>query len=325
MAQPAGLTKTYDLAGIREDLEDMIYDISPMDTVFMTSIERGSATSTLHEWQTDSLAAFSRTNAALEGDDFSATTAAATTRLKNYCQISKKEVVVSGTSDAVRKAGRSKELAYQVLKRGKELKRDIEAALLSNNAATAGAAASARLAAGAETWIYHTQSIKASGNTTGTTPAPSSGVAGTAPTDGTATVTVTETLLRSALQVAWENGGETDMILLSAKQKNYVDGFTGIATRYRDVASKSQAQIVGSADVYVSSYGPHQIRLSRYMRDRTILCLDTSMWGVAYLRPFQTIDIAKTGDSEKKMVLAEYTLVCKNPLASTKLQDMATS
>lgn len=323
MAAPAGtITRFSNPNPLREDLEDIIYDISPMDTWFLSNVERMSAKNTLHEWQTDALDAHTAGNAAIEGDDFSAVTAADTSRLKNYTQISKKEVVVSGTQEAIRKAGIDGMMAYQIMRKGKALKRDIEAACLQNNAATSGAAASARVAASVETWLYTTLHIKA-GEASATTPAPASGIAGTAPTDGTATGTpFAESHLQTALGVAWSNGGEVNVILLPNSLKSEFNTFSGIATRFRDVASRDQAQVVGAADVYVSSFGSHNVVLSRYMRTQTALCLDTSLWGVAYLRPFQTMDIAKSGDSQKKMVIAEWTLVAKNPLGNAKVSPV---
>jgi hypothetical protein len=125
------------------------------------------------------------------------------------------------------------------------------------------------------------------------------------------------------LKQAWSSGGETDVILCGATLYNTISGFTGIATRFRDVGSKQQAQIIGAADVYVSAYGSHKIMLSRYSRATTIFCFDMKTWGVAYLRPFQTVDIAKVGDADRKMLLAEYTLVAKSPLANTKATNVS--
>jgi hypothetical protein len=328
MAIPAGITSRYgnagnDAVGIREDLEDIIYDITPTDTIFLSTVEKMSAKSTYHEWQVYSLEAATADNKQLEGDDFSATTAAMTTRYGNFTQIATKRVVVSGTYEALDKAGRDSQIRFETMKMGLALKRDVESSLLSNNKSSAGSQSAARALAGVESWIYSTQSIKASTNTTGTTPAPTTSAL-VGPTDGTATATVTEALLRSALQVQWQNGGAAGTLMMGAAQKGFVDQFTGIATRFRDVGSKSQAQIIGAADVYVSSYGSHQIRLSRFMRTRTILCLDFNYWGVATIagRNFKTVDVAKTGDSEKRMILWEGTLVAKNPLASTKIQDL---
>ena len=311
-------SKAYDLAGgaLREDLRDIIYDISPMETVFMTRAGRGTAKSTTHEWQIDALAAPAK-NAAIEGDTFTAGARALPTRLKNYTQIARKEFEVTGTAQRVDNAGMRELLAYHTARAGKEIKRDIERDILSDEPASAGSSTTPRVSAGAESWIYFPNHINATGQTTATTTAPVSGFATSPVTDGTATA-FTETDLRSALQKSWSAGGEVDVVLVGATLYNKISSFTGIATRFRDVGAGQQAQIIGAADVYVSAYGRHNIMLSRYCRSTTVFCLDMKTWELAYLRPFQTVDIAKVGDADRRTILAEYTLVAKSPTANTK-------
>ncbi len=307
---------------VREDLEDIIYNISPMDTYFLSHIEKSTAKNTLHDWNVDTLTAATSANAFVEGDDFSAQAAADTTKYRNYTQILRKEVVVSGSLDAVNQAGKSTETAYQVMKKGKELKRDLEVTLLGNgwggSGASAGANASPRTMAGVENWLFSTAHIKLTGQTTSTTTAPVSGVANNTPNDGSTTALL-EADVQTALATAWANGGDVDVIITPTVPKRRIDGFTGIATRFRDVGAGQQAQIIGAADVYVSDFGSHKVVLSRYVRSTTVLFLEMDLWGIAYLRPFQTIDIAKSGDSTKKMILCEATLVAKNPLGHAKV------
>lgn len=317
-----GVTTRYDLSNpIREDLEDIIYDISPMDTVCLSRFfGRTKVSSTLHEWQIDSLRAGATSNAVVEGMNFSATAAANTTRLKNYTQISVKEIVVSGTMQAVNKAGMSSAMGYLLAKYGKELKRDMECAMLSRNEATAGVAASARVSAGIQTYLETSLHIHPSSSVATTTAWLSGGIPTSTAVNGSATTTAfTSAILETALGVAWANGGETDVILLSAKQKAVANSFTGIATRFREVASKQQAQIVGAADVFVSSFGDHKLVLSRYLDPDVVLCLDTAQWAVGYLRPIQTTEISKVGDAERRMILTEWTLVGKQPQSTTKI------
>ncbi len=321
MAVPTGNFGTYDAKGIREDLEDIIYDISPMDCYFFNNAARGRATSTTHEWQTNVLDSPVSTNQWLEGDDFSGQAVTATTRLKNFTSIARKDFVITRTTNKVNTAGRKEELAYQTMNKGKALKRDIEKALLSTQPASVGTSALPRVHAGVEVWIYTDNAVHATGQSGTTTPAPVAGIAATAGTDGTATAFV-EADLKSALQQAWSMGGETDVILLSPTLKNKLDAFTGIATRFRNVGAGEQGDIVGAADVYVSSYGSHKVVLSRYMRASAVLCLDMSTWGVAWLDPIQMVEIAKSGDSEKRMIVGEYTLVAKAPTANTKLGNV---
>lgn len=320
-AAGTGVTTRYDLSNpIREDLEDIIYDISPMDTVCLSTFGRTRVSSTLHEWQIDSLRTASTGNAVVEGMNFSATAAANTTRIKNYTQISVKEIVVSGTMEAVKKAGMSSSMGYLLAKYGKELKRDMEAAILSRNEATAGVGASARVSAGMQTYLETSLHIHTPSNVATTTAWLSGGIPNSTAVNGSATTTAfSQALLETALAVAWANGAETDMVLMSSKQKALANAFTGIATRFRDVGSKQQAQVIGAADVFVSSYGDHKLVLSRYLDPDVVLCIDSSQWAVGYLRPIQTTEISKVGDAERRMILAEWTLIGKQPQSTTKI------
>lgn len=321
MSAPTAAFATYNQIGIREDLEDIIYNIAPMDTYFFNNIGRSTAKNVLHDWQTDTLDTPSKTNKFTEGDDFSAQAVNPTSKLRNYTQIARKDFVITRTSNVVNTAGRKEELAYQTVLKGKALKRDVESHLVSNENASAGTSASPKSAAGAETWIYTANHISATGQTTNTTPAPVSGLASTAGTDGSITAMV-EADFKNALLQAWSCGGETDVILLSPTLKQKSDAFTGLATRFRNVNAGDQADIVGAADVYVSSYGSHKIVLSRYIRASAVLFLDLSTWAIAWLDPIHMENIAKSGDSEKRMLVGEYTLVCKTPLANTKLTNV---
>lgn len=321
MTQVAGTTDSYDLIGIAEDVEDAIFNISPTDTPFMTMAGRKKATNTLHQWQTDALAA-TAANRQVEGDDATYATATPTTMLSNYTQISRKTVIVSRTADTVKKYGRAKELARLVTKYGKELKRDMEAALTGNQASSAGGSQTARSSAGIESMIAGNRII-AAGNTTGTTPGYAGGV-WAAPTDGTATVTITEALLVSGIQAAWDDGGNPTTIMLGYGQKKQIATFSG-ATKYAGTyveGGKAQAALIGAVDVYISDAGSHKLVLNRFMRTRTILGLDPEYVSVAFLDGIQMEDLAKTGDAEKKMLITEFCLVCENPDAHFKVQDL---
>jgi hypothetical protein len=321
LGAPTAAFAAYNQIGVREDLDSIIYNIAPMDTYFFSHAGKGKATNVLHEWQTDSLDSPSSTNKYTEGDDFSAQAINPTTRLKNYCQIARKDFVITRTANQQNTAGRKEELAYQTVLKGKSLKRDIEKHLLSKENASAGTSASPRSAAAVETWIYTTNDVSATNVTTNTTPAPVSGLASTAGTDGTATA-FAEGDLKNALQQAWSQGGETDVILLPPNLKNKLDNFTGVATRFRNVTAGQQAEITGAADVYTSSYGSHKVVLSRYCRASVVLCLDMSTWSVDWFDPIQMVEIAKSGDSEKRMLVGEYTLKAKTPTANTKMTNI---
>ena len=320
MAAPVPATKSYDLSGnaLREDLQDIIYDISPMDTIFMMRAGRGTCGSTVHEWQTDALAA-AAANAAIEGDDHSAVARALPSRLKNYTQISRKDIVVTGTSRKLNTAGFKEILGFHVARASKEIKRDMEFGMLSASRASAGTSVSPRVSGGVPNWIYSGQHYKTSAQTTQTTTAPASGFARSTGTSWTASPTAyVEVDLRDMLKLAWSTGGEVDITLCDSVSFNRFSAFTGVATRFRDVASRAPAQTIGFSDVYVSPYGTTQLVLSRWMPANSAYCLQMDMWSVNYLRPFSVQEIAKAGDSDKRMLLSEWTLVCKNPLAHSK-------
>jgi hypothetical protein len=317
MATAANLT--YNTNGRAEDFHDLIYDISPTDTPFLTRAKRLKASQTLHQWQTDALDTASA-NAHIEGDDASFATAPSTTVLNNYTQISKKTLFISRTAETVRKYGRKSEVAKQLIKKGKELKRDIEYAAVRNQAATAGAAASARQSASFESWLGGNRVIPST-NTTGTSTPITGGTASSAPTDGT-TGTFTEAHLQSALQLAWEDGGDPSLIMMSALNKRLFNAFSGVATKFNEVKGATQANIIGAADVYVSDFGNHMVVLNRYMRNAAVFCIDPEYIGIAWLDPIRKEELAKTGDGTKHQIVGEWTLVVQNPDAHAKIMGV---
>jgi hypothetical protein len=318
MAVPTDTTQTYQVVGRREDLTDVIHDVTPTETPFMSAIGKTTASSTYHEWQTDALAAASGTNKVIEGDDPANDAITATVRLGNYTQLSDKVIQVSSTQRASNNAGRGDELSYQLMKRSKELKRDMETTLTGNYASNAGAAGTARACAGFEAWIQTNDSRGATGGNT----AFSAGIQAAA-TDGTQRV-YTETLLKDVLQLCWENGGEPTQVHVGAFNKKAMSGFTGIADQVRDTGNK-RATIVGAADVYVSDFGQLSIIANRFSRSRSALVVDPTMWKLAYYQRFKTEDLAKTGHSDRKMLSVEYTLEACNEKSSGCVADLTTS
>ena len=312
---------TYSGVGIAEDFEDIIFDISPEDTPFLSVCKRTKAGQTFHQWQTDSLKA-AGANAQIEGLDSTFATLSPTTVLGNYCQISSKTVNISGTYDVVRKYGRKSETAYQLMKAGKELKRDIEYAIVRNQASSAGGQATARATGSIESWIGSQSGnmSKATGCTGATTIGFASGVVA-APTDGTQ-VTFIEADLQTTLGLAWTDGGDPSLILMSSTNKKRFSAFAGIATKYNEVKGQNQGIIVGAADVYVSDFGNHTVKMDRFMRDYAVLCIDPDYVGLAQLRPIEKTELAKTGDSTKWLLLTEYALVVQNPDAHAKLASV---
>jgi hypothetical protein len=308
----------YDAIGQREDLTDVIYDISPTETPFMSSIGKTKATAVYHEWQTDSLAAATTNNAAVEGADASDATLSPTTRLGNYTQILQKTIKVSGTLDAVNKAGRKSEKAYQLAKASQELKRDLETILLSNQGRSAGSSNStARKMGSLLSWIKTNSDAQTNG-------ADPTTIGVSTRTDGN-TRTFTETLLKSVVAEVFSSGGVPKILMVGATGKQKVSSFTGLSAYRYNVnggTGSAQATIIGAADVYLSDFGSMSVVPNRFMRTRDALILDPEYAALAYLRPFQTIELAKAGDADKTQVLVECTLEVKNEAAHGIVADL---
>ncbi len=314
MTVPSNTYMRYTSIGVREDLSDVIYDISPTDTPIMSSIGKAKATNTLHEWQTDALAAATTNNALIEGDDATAASLSPTVRLTNFTQIVGKTVQISGTLEAVDKAGRKSEKAYQLAKASAEIKRDIETILTANQAKTNGTATSSARKMGALlSWI--TSNV-------------SKGSAGTNPTgDGsdvrsdTTTRTFLESMLQSVAQQIFSAGGTPKLLVVPPGLKATTSGFTGVAAQ-RYVTGAEPTTIVAAAGAYLSDFGLISIVPDRFMRSVDALVLDPEYAALAYLRPFQTNDLAKTGDSEKTSILAELTLEVRSEKAHGGIFDI---
>ena len=310
--------KTYESVGNREDLTDVIYNISPTDTPFMSSVGKTKATAVYHEWQTDSLADASTANAVVEGADASSATLAPTTRVGNRTQISQKTIQIAGTLESVDKAGRKSEKAYQLSKASSELKRDMEKILLSNQAAVTGDAATARKLGSLQAWL-NTNYVGAGTAGSGGTTARVSGV----------DAAFTETMLKNAVKSAYEQGGNPSVLMVTPTQKQVVSGFAGIAEQRYQAPSNAPTTIVGAADVYLSDFGTLSVVPNRFMtadgddNGEVAFVLDPEYASIAYLRPFATNELAKTGDSEKTQLIVEYTLEVKNEKAHAIIADLA--
>jgi hypothetical protein len=310
--------QTYTAIGQREDLSDIIYNISPTDTPLMSSIGKTKATAVYHEWQVDSLAAASLTNKAVEGADATSATMGVTTRAGNRTQIFQKTVQIAGTLEAVDKAGRKSEKAYQLAKASSEVKRDMELTLLSNQLAAAGDSSTARTLGGLQAWL-------ATNGDFGT-----SGVAGasgtTARTDGTDR-TFTETILKTVVKEVYTAGGNPKVLMVNPAHKQTVSAFAGIAAQRYMAPSNEATTIIGAADVYLSDFGTMAVVPNRFMNatnacDETAFVIDPDMLAIAYLRPFSTNELAKTGDSEKTQLICEATLEVKNEAAHGIIADL---
>lgn len=261
----------------------------------MSSIGKTKARGTYHEWQTDELATAAN-NSNIEGDDTSFSTPTATTRVGNYCQISKKSVVVAGTLDAVNKAGRKQEIGYQIQKASKELARDMEFALLQNASSNAGATGTARQLKGVTGFISTNQ------------------------TDNGGTTALSQAILETAIQNAWTQGGTPDCILANPTAKGTISDMVTGVTKFRDETDK---KIVNTVSVFESDFGTLEVKASRHNISDEVYVIQKDLWKLAQLRPVKVEDLAKTGDAEKKQIVTEYTLVSLQEKGNASIINIA--
>jgi hypothetical protein len=318
MAQPTNTLDSYDVKGIREDLSDVIYNISPEETPFYTACAKGKATNTLHEWQTDTLRS-SAVNAHIEGDDTIAEARAVTSRLGNYTQIFKNAVTIPGTDTGLNKAGRAREMAYQVLKISREQKLDIEKALFANQARVVGSSSAARRLAGAPAWI--TTNVNFQSGSSGANP---TGDGTDARTDDGTPTAFSQTKFDDVMQQIWVSGGKPDSVYLSAYQMNIALGFTGNNNQRSNITAEAE-KVIKHMAVYVTPWGTVEFKPTRENRGRDVFIMQDDMWGVGILRSTKNEPLAKTGDNEKRQVLTELTLICRNEAASGGIFDNTTS
>jgi hypothetical protein len=303
--------------GIREDLTNIIEDVSPTETPFMSMIGRGKARNVFHEWQTDALAAAVDDNAVIEGDDATNDAISATTRVGNYCQISDKVIQLTGTVQAVDFAGKQKNVkGYQLMRRSQELKRDMDMQMCSNKASVIPTSAVAAVSGGYECFITTNDSRGTGGSDTGY-----SGGLWNAPTDGTQRA-ITEDMLKAVLKLCWDNGGKPTKLICGSFNKQKISGFTGGSTRFDKGEDK---RLTAAIDYYISDFCEVQVVPSRFSRSRSVLVVDPTLWSLCYLRKFQTHELAKLGDSDRWQLLVQYCLRGNNELGSGIIADLTTS
>jgi len=318
MAQPTNTFDSYDAKGIREDLSDVIYDISPEETPFYTACAKAKASNTLHEWQTDALRS-SGDNAHIEGDDTIAEARSATVRLNNRTQIFKNSVVIPGTDVGLNKAGRAREMAYQVLKIAKEQKLDIEKAMFANQAKVAGDATTARRMAGVPAWLTTNTNFQS-----GSSGADPTGDGSNARTDDGTPTAFSQTKFDAVMQAIWVAGGKPDSVYLSAFQMNLALGFTGNNNQRSNITAEAE-KVIKHMSVYVTPWGTVEFKPTRENRARDVFIMQDDMWAVGVLRATKNEELAKTGDNEKRQVVTELTLVCRNEKSSGGIYDNTTS
>ncbi len=331
MAVPTNTRETYGAIGVREDLSNIIYNISPMDTPFVNGCGRGSCDNTLFEWQTDELKT-AAANTQIEGNDYTSTAATEPRRLSNYTQISATQVQTSGTAEAVDFAGRKSSQAYQLAKRAKEMKRDMEYMLLQGTAKAAGSSGTARETAAYSTWIgtnsTSTSPIIAASTGAGLANSGSSTYPDgtTSATTGGADTAITLAMINTCVARIWDLGGSPDTILCKSDVKQTISsssvGGSVVADLYKDVGSSDKpATAVNAVDVLVTDFGTFKVVPDRFLPDGNCDIVDFDLWSIDYLRPFRTETLAKSGDSVKQLLIAEYGLRAKNGSGSGQIKS----
>lgn len=315
---------SFDAKGIREDLANIIYDISPEETPFQSNIGQETVSNTYFEWMTDTLAAADSSNQHIDGDDITSYTAVTpTVRVGNRTNISRKTFIIADNLQFQDLAGRNSEVAYNIVKNGKELRRDMEAILCANTIPTAGSSSAPRKTGGLSAWLSTNSNSNTAGASAGANPVLTAGIPTTIQTEGTKRA-FTETLLKDVVSSTWTAGGQPTMVMVGAFNKQALSAFTGIAAQ-RYQAPDGASTIIGAADIYISDFGELSIVPNRFSPTRNAFVLDTEYLSVGMLRPMQTVDLAKTGDAEKRMILSEYGLVVKNEAACGAIYDCTTA
>ena len=309
---------SFDAKGIREELANVISNIAPEETPFTSNVGSENVSNTFFEWQLDDLSSVDVTPV-IDGDDvasFDATTA--TVRVGNYTQIRRRSMVIADNLGFQDLAGRNDEVAYQLAKRGKEIKRDLETIYTGNTARSAGSASAGRVTAGLGAWIA--TNVNKAGD--GTNPTAVDG--SDARNDGTQR-DFTEAMLKDVMQKAYTEGGNPSVLMVGPYNKTVVSGFAGIAAQRYQAPTDGPTTIIGAADVYLSDFGALTVVPNRFSRERDAWCLDTEYASIATLRPIQAVDLAKTGDAEKKMLICETGLKVTNEKAHGLIADLNVS
>jgi hypothetical protein len=316
----ANTLKTYTVVGMKEDVDDKIYRVSPEETPFISMIGRTSVSAVTHEWQRDALRS-PASNAAVEGADASYNAQTQPDRLSNKTQIIQDTLSVSGTTDRVAKYGRGKESARLKAKKMVELKKDIEWSAIANGAFVTGDATTARQMRGMYGWVATNNELGVAGS-----PAAPIISSNTAPVAGTLRA-LTEPLLQSIVLKTFNSGGKCQTLMVSPQHKQKVSTFTGNVQRVNDVSSKT-VRLQTSFSVYGHDFGETKVVPNRVMTGsgaglvNTAYLIDAEQCKLGVLRPFQSTPLAKVGDADNFQILTEVTLQVNEEKALGAIRDL---
>lgn len=319
MALLTNASTSYDIktAGTEEDvidIKEIVYNISPTETPFVNSVGTRNVSNTVFEWITEELSATSTTTD-LEGDAISAAAASLTTRNSNVCQIMSRAVAVTGTQSAIKLYGKTSQMAHQMARRTKELKRSVEAALLSNQARNNGAAATARTSGMIGCWLDTNTDFDAGGADPVT---PGS----TARTDSAAQRALTAALINTVMQSCYTEGGEPDRLMVGPFNKTVVSTLTGRSIAREMIDSNTAGSNV---TVFATDFGDLQVMPNRFQRERDAFLISPEYAKVSYLRNFQVSTLGKTADAETKHLVVEMGLEMTQEAAHGGIFDLETS
>jgi len=314
-------------SGVEEDvidIKDFVIDISPTDTPFMTAVGTRNVSNTVFDWIVDSLSAVS-TTPTIEGETISASAASLSTRKTNIVQIMHRAVAVTQTQAKMKLYGKNSQMAYQMTRRTKELKRSLEAALLSNQARKDDDTTSARTSAMILSWMDTNTSVGTGGTTNGADAvSPGSTGANGLRTDASSDAQrdLTSALINTVMQSCYENGGEPSMLMVGPFNKTQVSTLDGRSQARQMIDANSAG---ANVTLFMSDFGDLSVRTNRFQRERDAFLIDPEYWKVAYLRNFQVHSLGRKGDAEEKYVVVEAGLESSQEAASGLIADLTTS
>lgn len=324
MAAGGQLTNVYgreDVVGVREQLSNLIANISPADTPLCTAIGAEGCGDTTFSWQTDVLSTAAQNHQVSGYDITTYNVVAATVRLYNYCSLSSRDFAIAGDTEAAEKAGRESEVGYQLTKTSKELKRDIEVNYTANNAAVAPNGATAGETGSLPAFIKTNVQAGTNGSHAGW---------GTIPTGARSNGTEgasSETLLKKAVRQSYEQGGEPTLVMAGPYQKQQISAYAGIAAQRANTALPSNVPvtILAAADGYVSDFGTLMIVPNRHQRPIDVWVLDPDGIRERIFRDYEMEEMAKTGDAEKWDIRTSRGLQVDQQLAHALITDVTST
>lgn len=310
MAKITNAFETRDAKGNREDLSDAIYNIDPFDTPFMSTIGRRNVSNVQYDWQTEELPEADATNAQPEGFELARTAGTPTVRRSNVAQISKRDATVTGSQEKANAAGKASEMAHQMAIKSKVLKTDIEKIALSAQAKDDGSDDGIRRTRAFQHWLA-TNTRRGAGG--------AAAVSETAAMTAGTQRALTETLVRTVMQTCYDNGAKPTTLITNSVNKLTVDGFQGRANTRHNVSADTAVQGIS---VYASDFGNLKVMLDRWLSQSTVLLVDPEYARMAYYRNFQQTPLAKIGDAETRMIVAEWGVQVDNEKAHGAIFDV---